>query len=421
MDLRNAVSNRDNDEERRGLLTGQIEAGPGRVIPKIRSKLSSVWLSLYQSISSELGIGVLKCTLAYLLGSLATFIPAIAAMVGHRQDSTHLVATVTVYFHPARSKGSMYKALICACLAFVYAAFLSITSMCVAMFFQDTLDLLSLGHALVLILFCGGGLGFIGWIKQRLSDPLVNVACSLASLSTITILTKEGAVQKGDLSFGKIFQVLKMVILGVVATMTVSFLVFPISARKKLRANLTVATETLAIMLAIITESFLKGSEKELLDTEFTNAAARHKAAYSLLDNLVKEAKLEHFVAGTEKEYRLEKKLARKVQDITHNLGGLRSAAALQFQLLKQTGQGAGSSGMDTSAQRSWSFYDQRPFSHFVDERTEDQERYSDAGISRNSATRGEAAEQSLLAEDIFSLFISHLGPSMVNVLVKSF
>lgn len=275
------------------------------------------------------------------------------------------------------------------------------------MFFQDTLNLLALGHALVLIVFCGGGLGFIGWIKQRLNDPLVNVACSLTSLSTITILTKEGAVQKGDLSFAKIVQVLKMLLMGVTATMAVSFLVFPISARKKLRLNLTAVTESLAVMLAIITEAFLRGSEKELLSEKFVTAAERHKAAYAKLDNLLKEAKLEHFLAGTETEYRLEKRLARQVQDITHNLGGLRGAATLQFQLLKQAkvgdglshaqtgrpGSHGGTNGMNSWTQRSWSFYSQQ----------------------FEPVERAETdVNQGVLAADIFSLFISHLGPSMV-------
>lgn len=312
----------------------------------------------------------------------------------------------------------MYKALICAFLAFLYAAFISITSMSVTMFFQDTLDLLAVGHALVLVVFCGGGLGFIGWTKQRLGDPLVNVACSLASLSTITILTKEGAVQQGDLSFAKILQVLKMVIMGVAATMAVSFLIFPISARKRLRSNLVIVTEALAVMLAIITESFLRGSEKELLSAEFTEAAARHKAAYAKLDGLVKEAKLEHFVAGTEKEYRLEKKLARQVQDITHNLGGLRGAAALQFQLLKQATivEPAASrspetepSGIDSWTPASWSFYSQSPFSESIGERI------GASGDLGGSAGNAEPdMNQNLLAADIFSLFINHLGPSMV-------
>lgn len=295
MQLRNSSSTNNSnghtdDEERRGLLSGEIPTAPEGFIPRVTRNFRRQSLVWREFLSSELGIGVLKCSLAYLLGSLATFVPFLTALLGH-QDGKHMVATITVYFHPARSQGSMFKALICAFLAFVYTAFVSITSMCVEMFFQDKLDLPPLGHAIVLIVFCGGGLGFVGWTKQRLSDPLVNVACSLASLSTISVLTKEGAVQAGDLSFAKISQVLKMIIMGVTATMAVSFLVYPISARNKLRSNLTVATESMATMLALITESFLSGSEAELQATEFVEATARHKKAYAQLDSLVKESK----------------------------------------------------------------------------------------------------------------------------------
>lgn len=369
---------------------------------------------MHEFVSSELGIGVLKCSLAYLLGSLATFVPAIASFLGH-QDGKHMVATVTVYFHPARSQGGMYKALICAFLAFLYAAFISLTSMCVSMFFQDTLHMLPVGHAVVLIVFCGGGLGFIGWTKQRLGDPLVNVACSLASLSTITVLTKEGAVQSGDLSFAKISQVLKMVVMGVTITMAVSFLIFPISARKKLRSNLTTVTESLATMLALITESFLSGSEEELQTEEFTNTAARHKKAYAQLDKLVREAKLEHFVAGTEKEYRLEKKLVRWVQDITHNMGGLRSAAHLQFQLLKPTELAQLQSHAPETGPMPlispWSLHEDGPFLERIDEQPDEEDRLGAADMNNANGN----PTNPLHPADIFALFISHLGPSMVS------
>jgi hypothetical protein len=275
--------------------------------------------------------------------------------------------------------------------------------------------------------FCGGGLGFIGWTKQRLNDPLVNVACSLASLSTISVLTKEGAVQAGDLSFAKISQVLKMIIMGVTATMTVSFLIFPISARKKLRSNLTSATETMATMLALITESFLTGSEEELQTAEFVNAAAQHKIAYGQLDSLVKEAKLEHYVRGTEKEYRLEKNLVRWVQDITHNLGGLRSAASMQFQLLKQTKpfgspqpQSIELSHQGVDVHRSispWSIAEDRPYLEPIDERPEDYMSEPDVlrpTLSRRRTSESEAST-ALLPADIFAIFIDHLGPSMVS------
>ncbi|KAL3435691.1 WD40-repeat-containing domain protein [Aspergillus tetrazonus] len=425
--LRNSHHNSDghrDNEERRGLLSGELPPAAEGVVPRVRGKLQEQWTLLRRFVTSEPGIGVLKCSLAYLLGSLATFVPILTALLGH-QDSKHMVATITVYFHPARSQGSMFKALVCACLAFIYTALISITSMCVEMFFQDTLHLLPLGHAIVLIVFCGGGLGFIGWTKQRLNDPLVNVACSLASLSTISVLTKEGAVQAGDLSFAKISQVLKMIIMGVTATMTVSFLIFPISARKKLRSNLTSVTETMATMLALITESFLSGSEEELQTAEFVNAAAQHKKAYGQLDSLVKEAKLEHYVRGTEKEYRLEKNLVRWVQDITHNLGGLRSAASMQFQLLKQTKplgspqpQSIGLSHQGVDVYRSispWSMAEDRPYLEPIDERPEDD--ISELAVLRPTLSRRQTSESeagaALLPADIFAIFIDHLGPSM--------
>ncbi|KAF5864419.1 hypothetical protein ETB97_007758 [Aspergillus alliaceus] len=384
--LRNPYSepNGNNDEERRGLLSGEISAPREGIYSRLLKTMRETELWVHRAVSSELGIGVLKCSLAYLLGSLATFVPAIASWLGH-QDGKHVVATVT-----------------------------------------DTLDLLPVGHAVVLIVFCGGGLGFIGWTKQRLGDPLVNVACSLASLSTITVLTKEGAVQNGDLSFAKISQVLKMVVMGVAAAMAVSFVIFPISARKKLRSNLTIVTETLATMLALITESFLTGSEEELRTGEYLNAAARHKKAYGQLDRLIREAKLEHFVAGTERQYRLEKKLVRWVQDITHNMGGLRSAALLQFQLLKQTNptgpmqlnsQGATMNGIHPGSLPSpWSLHEERPILEPIDERPEEEVSDSDRDRPTSSPERDTSdseLDRTLLPADIFALFIGHLGPSM--------
>ncbi|KAJ5779157.1 hypothetical protein N7457_006877 [Penicillium paradoxum] len=422
INLRNSSpASNDNIDERRALLTNEIQHYEGP-FDKLVRWIQGQWAQANQFVRSEPGIGVLKYSLAYLLGSMATFIPAISAFLGH-QDGKHMVATVTVYFHPARSQGGMFKALICAFLAFCYSACLTITSMFVEMFFQDTLEWPALGHAVVLIVFCGGGLGFVGWTKQRLGDPLVNVACSLTSLSTITVLTKEGAVQSGDLSLAKIFQVLKMVLMGVVAVMAVSFFVFPISARKKLRANLATVTDTLALMMALITESFLSGSEEVLLSDEFKDAEVRHRKAYGQLDRLVREGKLEHYVAGTEREYRLEKNLVRWVQDITHNMGGLRNAASLQFSLIRETIARESASMEDQQSDSTYADYFtpvERPLS-FVEgsylepiaERSE--EEFSPGGSVRShtNGSPGPTPKPALLPADVFTIFISHLGPSM--------
>ncbi|KAI5290390.1 hypothetical protein KEM54_001675 [Ascosphaera aggregata] len=319
-------------------------AGPSSSQPKLSHRVAKVcsrkihsWYSkTCQFFSSETGKGVLKCSLAYLLGSMATFIEPVAWWIGSGQDTKHTVATLTVYFHPARTQGSMYKASLCAVLAFAYATMINISSMAVSMFFAETLHMLALGHVVVLIVLCGGGLGFVGWVKQRLADPLVNTACSLASLAMITVLTKEGDVQQGELSFAPIVRVLKMLFLGVTITVVICLAICPQSARVKLRESIAQLTDSLSDMLAIITEGYTLANADLLEQETFVSASRRNKSAYSQVDKLLKEAKFEHYLAGTERQYRLEKNLVRCVQDLTQSVGGLRSAASLQFDLLKQ-------------------------------------------------------------------------------------
>ncbi|PGH19061.1 hypothetical protein AJ79_00095 [Helicocarpus griseus UAMH5409] len=422
---------RENDDldEREPLL------GRRSLSPQTKSK--SVWgrcyqralnliYALYLFTISETGKGVLKCSIAYLIGTLATFVPAIAAVLGH-MDGKHMVATITVYFHPARTRGSMILATMYAFLAFIYAAFISVTSMGISVFFEDKLHLLPLGHVIVLLVFCGGGLGFVGWVKLRRADPLVNVACSLASLAIITVLTKEGAVQQGDLSLAKISQVLKMVVMGVIATTAVCLLIFPISARTKLRKDLVEVTGSLGAMLGIITESFLQGSPEHLQQELFNDASNRNRKAYTALDKWLKEAKLEHYLAGTEREYHLEKKLVRCIQDIIQNIGGLRSAADLQFDLLKQSYQSSRAtpvpegaspflpSGLNPSifSPTPRSLHEEPSTITPVLERSQTGKSSTDAEQTLKGSSQGNDSFVPQSPADIFEKYILHLGPSM--------
>jgi Fusaric acid resistance protein-like len=384
-----------------------------------KAKASEKVTGARKFLESDVGKGVFKCSLAYLLGSMATFVPFLRDFLGH-QDGKHMVATITVYFHPARSLGSMFDALICAFAAFIYAAFISITSMSVSAFFSDTLDLMPVGHVIVLIVFCGGGLGFIGWVKQRKGDPLVNVACSLASLAIITVITKEGAVQAGNFSFAKINQVLKMIVMGVVATMAVSLVVFPVSGRLNLRNNITTLTDSLADMLALIADSFLSGFEQDLEEKPFKNINERHLKTYSTLAKNLKEAKYEHYVAGNEREYKIEARLVRCVQRVTQSIGGLQSAAAMQFAVSKQTfppinnklysGFSTPSSffgPLATPPKRSNSG-DFPGILSAIDELSDEDNDGHEPSNGQLSSLRSPL--------EIFGLFIEHLGPSMKSL-----
>ena len=280
--------------------------------------------------------GILKCSLAYFLGSLATFLPFLANFLG-KQDGKHIVATITVYFHPARSAGSMEEAAMLAFGAFLYAITVGVASMATAVFFESQLDLIELAYAVILVVFCGGGLGLIGFFKHKYNGPLVNVACSLASLAIITILTKENAVQVGVFSNNKIFQVMKMVIMGILATSAVNLLLWPVSARRELRESMIKTTDAFGDMLSMITHGFLSGSETDMRSTSFNRAQGRYKSVFVQLSKNLREAKFEHYVVGTEEEYRLEANLVYCMQRLAQSIGGLRSAATTQFTLLKES------------------------------------------------------------------------------------
>lgn len=408
----------------RGLERHQAQSGTlSGLSDATKNQMKQAWIFA----NSKTGRGVFKYSITYLIGSMATFVPVIARLLG-KQDGKHMVATITVYFHPARSKGSMIEAMICAVLAFVYAAFISFSSMGVSILFGRTLDMLVLGHIVVLIVFCGGGLGFVGWIKQRLGHPLVNISCSLTSLAIITVLTKEGAVQAAEFSDDKVTQVMIMILMGVFATTAVSFIIWPVSAREELRGDLIQVTDSFGDLLVMITRGFLTGSEEELEQESFRHALDKYKKVFTSLAKNLKEAKYEHYVLGTEKEYQLEAKLVNCVQRLAQNIGGLRSAATTQFLLMAQPGLSGSATPASTTCAptpKSGNFSSissglTSPLENHgvlaaIDEAPED-DSFDDCQLTGPSQENG-SVHSITSPSDIFAKFIIQLGPSMVSVI----
>jgi hypothetical protein len=319
----------------------------------------------------------------------------------------------------------MVEATLLALIAVAYAAFISFTSMAVSVFFGAH-DLLVLGHIIVLVIFCGGGLGLVGWLKQKLGNPLVNVACSLTSLAVITILTKEGSVQSGNFSYEKILQVLKMVLMGITAATAVSLLIKPLSARNSLRQDLVKITDLLEEILTTTTRSFLSGSEADLKAASYVQVSNKYKATFSSLLKNLREAKFEHYLLGTEEEYKIERKLARCIERLAQNLVGLRSAASTQFSLIAESGE---AKSVPIRIDSNFASPLQSPAVSFLQARmavltpiTEESEgspaRSLDSGVhgyldqSQDTST----APLATAPAEIFSLFIKELGPSMKSL-----
>jgi gas vesicle protein len=300
----------------------------------------------------------------------------------------------------------------------------------------------------VLIVFVGGGLGLVGWTKQKLGSPLVNVACSLTCLALITVLTKEGAVQKAVFSYVKVWQVLKMIIMGCTASALVSLLVQPTSARNEFRDTFIKSTDAMAEILNSITRSFLAGTKQDLENDSFVKASNQVNSSFKTLVKNLGEAKFEHYVLGTQDEYKINARLVKCLEKLMQSIGGLRSAAETQFSLLAQsdangsTSEGAPGNGTVSSSIFSETNTSQSPpqlaspsLSHVerrssvlasideVPENSAEASTYPSADASDDESSQDNGSlkmpasmQNNLTPADMFSVFISHLGPPMVSM-----
>ncbi|KJZ78244.1 hypothetical protein HIM_02282 [Hirsutella minnesotensis 3608] len=378
-------------------------------------------------LNSEDGHQVLKCTLAYLLGSLGTFWPALSNFLGHR-DGKHVVATLTVYFHPARTVGSMLEAVFIAIIAVAYAELVCVLSMAAAIASRTSVGSVVPAHAIVLIVLVGGSLGFIGWVKQKLNQPLVNVASTLASIAIISVVTKEQSIQDGYFSGDKILQVLKMLLLGISFTVGVNLLVWRISARDVLRKSMVTASVCLSDRLSVIAKGFLDGSEDEIASASYSQTTKRYASAYAQMSKSLREAKLEYYFLGYETIYRLDKRLFKSIEALSQAIGGLRSALNTQFTLLKEVPAAAPqpsptpalavqSPGPPPSSPRVI-----RALSVLMDgpreplsviEEAEDEPRTLMQTASDPTLTKSHTFQA---PSEIFALFMARLGPSMKSL-----
>ncbi|KAK6359792.1 hypothetical protein TWF696_000929 [Orbilia brochopaga] len=349
---------------------------------------------------------VLKCSLAYLMGSLGTYIPLFAALFG-KNDGKHMIATVAVYFHPARTRGSMAEATVFATIAVLYSFFVSAGTLGTSVLFKN-LDMVALGHFIILAVFCAGGLGLVGWTKLKMASPSANVSCSLASIIIITTLTKDGAAQEGIFSVTKIMQTATMVVCAVLITTTISNLLWPRFAVKELRKCMTDSTRAFSEMLEGITKGFIDGSEEPLTKQSFKTASAYHRKTFTDLAKYLHEAKFEHYLKGTEQIYDLELRLVECLQRLAQALGGLQNAAKTQFSLLEQSDRADPFLTEYTGLRASFS-------SHIIATPSDE---VPPSPFDSTEYTAPSSTITVLTGRTLFDQFIHHLGPSMRSLAV---
>ncbi|KAK7943743.1 uncharacterized protein PG986_012856 [Apiospora aurea] len=322
----------DDDERMRPILQQPT------VHEKIQAVFHNLCLGIYwfwSWLKSPKGRGTLKCSVAYLLASMGTFLPPFARFLGPL-DGKHIVATITVYFHPARTVGSQIEAVAIAIVAVMYALLVGIMSMATSVLVGSVWEQVTLSYVSILVVFIGGGMGFIGWVKQKLNNPLVGVGASIASIGIITIITKENSVHSGVFTNHKIIQSLKILLMATTGSTAVNLLLWPTLARNGLRSTMRTASVSLGDMLSVITKGFLSGAEEDLSCEAFTKASAEYRSTLTAMNKNLRESKYEYYLLGQERIYQHDKEIVRAMERLAQSLGGLRSAANTQFELLKE-------------------------------------------------------------------------------------
>lgn len=114
---------------------------------------------------------VLKCSFAYMIGSLFTFIPALNALCG-THIASHMAATVTVFFNPAKSVGGMVEAAGFGWLYTLAALTLSLASMYTTDYFLDN-DMSMIASFVSLGVWLAGSTFAISYLKARINTPSI--------------------------------------------------------------------------------------------------------------------------------------------------------------------------------------------------------------------------------------------------------
>ncbi|KAI0433555.1 ribosomal protein L19 [Xylaria sp. FL1042] len=388
---------------------------------------------LWAWLKSPNGRGTIKCSVAYLLASLGTFWNPAARLLGP-MDGKHIVATIVTYFHPARTAGSQIEAVTIAIIAVCYSMLIGICSMATSVLFGNVLELEKFSYALILIVYIGFGLGFVGWVKQKLNNPLVSVGASIASIGIITIITKEGSIHKAVFSTEKVVQYLKILLMATIISTFVNLVLWPVSARHALRKSMRTASISLGKMLSMISSGFLSGAEEEFTSKSFTNAATTYTSTLTLMNKNARESKYEYYLLGREQIYRHEKAVVKSMENLAQSIGGLRSAANTQFELLKEISSGPLSANIPPSpdtnlfspvfGRASSSFKNINSFGRLsaIDEAPDERSDREDDAVPTQLGESPSRVQNSSLnfaprsPSEIFELFIKILGPSMKSL-----
>ncbi|KAJ7252108.1 Fusaric acid resistance protein-like-domain-containing protein [Mycena haematopus] len=285
---------------------------------------------------------IIKCAIAYFIASLFTFSPYLSSFIsdlttygdGERSPSPsgHMVATVMVYFNPAKTMGGMVEADLYCFVGLVYSAFVCLASMTMFWWLETKPGWEWLADILV-IGWIGVSMSVVAWMKVWMASPSFNTACSMTAIILFVVLVKEGGIQT-------LLQVSFIVVCGSAVSNLVCYAIWPQSATSALQANMTKTLDSFSTLLTLLTNAFLLEEGLQQPSHErLMKAVANHQSSFTSLKKNLKEAQSE-WVQGSGGAP--GGGLGRAYQDavdsmnrLAQHLNGLRGGTRLQYDLTK--------------------------------------------------------------------------------------
>ncbi|KAH9023559.1 hypothetical protein EDB83DRAFT_2429280 [Lactarius deliciosus] len=246
---------------------------------------------------------ILKCSLAYFLGSLFTYYTPLSRLIKYPSAAGHMVATVAVYYNPAKTIGGMLEADIYCVMGLGFASFISLGSMYTYWALEPHAGWEWLADSLVLIwIFIG--MSLVAWFKLWIAKPTFNPGRSVV---------KEGGVET-------LLQVALLVAIGACVSNLVC-------------ANMVKTLDSFSTLLSLLTGTFLLDDEFfQPSQEKISKAVADHQAAFTGLKKNLDEARSERLCGGSGDPY---EDAVDSLTRLAQHLNGLRSGTSLQYDLAK--------------------------------------------------------------------------------------
>lgn len=273
---------------------------------------------------------VMKCSIGYLIASLGVYWYPFNRLLGN-SDFKHVVSTVVVYFHPSRTKGSMHITLLYVIVSVAFSFSVSfVCRLLSASVYRKGQEEISYAIDLV---FSSISLGVVSFMKQKINKETFNTACSLAAISIVACIIKEGSMNGAIIPINRLTSTLRCVVVGCLISVAICYGLWPKSAEAEFKSDLNSCYNLMSSILSLITNKFLMGEKLLPVDNEVFNKLDSRLLS---LDKNLQDSKYELFLKGHEKKWDYYCRLTKITNSLATHLKALRASNEMQFKLLQE-------------------------------------------------------------------------------------